>query len=102
VRDLERVGGFLEQVLRRLGLPDPFDLNRLVEEWAELAGEPWGTRSQPAGLTDGELVVEVDDGSIATLLTYQRKALVDRLEQRLGAPLVTSVRIRVARHKKSL
>ena len=102
MRDLERVGGFLEQVLRRLGLPDPIDLNRLVEEWEDLAGEPWGTRSQPAGLTDGELVVEVDDGSIATLLTYQQKALLDRLEQRLGAPLVTSVKIRVTRGKKGL
>ena len=92
VRDLEKVGGFLDQVLRRLGLPDPLDLNRLVEEWADLAGEPWGTRSQPAGLANGELVVEVDDGSIATLLRYQQKTLIDRLESRLGAPLVTSVR----------
>jgi len=102
VRDLERVGGFLEQVLRRMGMPDPIDLNRLVEEWEDLAGEPWGTRSQPAGLEGGELVVEVDDGSIATLLTYQQRALVERLERRLGAPLVTSIKIRVARRKKGL
>ena len=102
MRDLEKVGGFLDQVLRRFGLPDPVDLNRLVEEWEDLAGEPWGTRSQPAGLTDGELVVEVDDGSIATLLTYQKRQLVDRLQERLGAALVTSVKIRVTRRKKAL
>jgi len=102
VRDLERVGGFLDRVLRGLGMPDPLDLNRLVDGWEDLAGEPWGTRSQPAGLDGGELVVEVDDGSIATLLTYQREALIGRLERRLGTPLVTSIKIRVARHKKGL
>lgn len=102
MRDLEPVGGFLGQVLKRLGLPDPVDLDRLIEEWADLAGEPWGTRSQPAGLSNGVLVVEVDDGSIATLLTYQQNTLIERLEQRLGARLVTSVKIRVARGKKGL
>ncbi|MCJ7725228.1 MAG: DUF721 domain-containing protein, partial [Acidimicrobiia bacterium] len=81
---------------------DPVDLDRLIEEWADLAGEPWGTRSQPAGLSHGVLVVEVDDGSIATLLTYQQNTLVERLTERLGAPLVTSIKIRVARGKNGL
>jgi predicted nucleic acid-binding Zn ribbon protein len=82
-------------------MPDPVDLQRLVEQWEDLAGEPWGSRTQPAGLTAGELVVEVDDGSIATLLTYQRQDLIDRLQRRLGTPMVTSIKIRVARHKKA-
>ncbi|MCB2223395.1 MAG: DUF721 domain-containing protein [Actinobacteria bacterium] len=99
---LEPVGGFLDRVLRGLGLPDPVDLERIVGEWADLAGEPWGSRSRPGGLKGGELLVEVPDGSIATLLSYQRSALVERLEQRLGARVVTSVRIRVARSRKGL
>ena len=102
MRDLEKVGGFLEQALRRFGMPDPVDLNRLVDEWEELAGEPWGTRSRPAGLNDGELIVEVDDGSVATLLTYQKRSLVERLTERLGVPLVTSVKVRVTRRKNDL
>ena len=97
MRDLEPVAGFLDQVLRKLGMPDPVDLSRLVDEWPDVAGEPWGTRSRPAGLTDGELLVEVEDGSMATLLRYQQAALVERLERRLGGGLVTSVRIRVSR-----
>ena len=100
MRDLERVGGFLDQVLRRLGVPEQVDVARLVDEWEDLAGEPWGTRSRPVGLSEGELVVEVDDGSIATLLKYQQKALLERLEGRFGTPVATSVRIRVSRGKK--
>lgn len=75
------------------------DVTRLVEAWEELAGEPWGSRSRPVGLNEGELLVEVDDGSIATLLKYQQKALLERLERRFGTPVATSVRIRVSRGK---
>jgi predicted nucleic acid-binding Zn ribbon protein len=100
MRDLERVGGFLDQVLRRLGVPEQVDVARLVETWEDLAGEPWGSRSRPVGLNGGELVVEVDDGSIATLLKYQQKNLLERLERRFGTPVATSVKIRVSRGKK--
>jgi predicted nucleic acid-binding Zn ribbon protein len=100
--DLEHVGNDLEQMLRRLGMPDPAAAERLVEEWATVAGEPWAGRSRPAGLKDGVLVVEVDDGSVATLLKYQERALLERLARHLGPGLATSVRIRVARRKKGL
>jgi len=98
--ELEQVGGFLDRVLRRLGLPERVDVTRLVENWEDLAGEPWGSRSRPVGLADGVLVVEVDDGSIATLLKYQQKTLLDRLERRFDTPVASSVQIRVSRGKK--
>ena len=98
--DLEHVGDDLEEMLRRFGMPDPAAAERLVDEWPEVAGEPWASRSRPAGLKDGVLVVEVDDGAVATLLKYQERALLERLEKRLGPGLATSVRIRVARGKK--
>jgi hypothetical protein len=98
--DLEQVGSLVERLLRRLGLPAQGDTARLVEDWAELAGEPWGSRSRPVGLKDGELLLEVPDGATATLLKYRERDLVHRLESRLGAAAITSVRIRVERGKK--
>jgi predicted nucleic acid-binding Zn ribbon protein len=95
VSDLERIGDRLEAVLRRLGMPAPLDLARLVEEWGALAGEPWASRAIPVGLRDGELVVEVGHGTDATLLKYQVGALLERLEKGLGTRLVQAVRIRV-------
>jgi hypothetical protein len=100
VSDLERVGDGLDEMLRRLGIPSPGDSARLFEEWDRIAGEPWADRSEPIGVQDGELVVEVADGAVATLLRYQTAALVDRLAERLGAPLVQRVTIRVRRRKK--
>jgi hypothetical protein len=100
VSDLERIGDGLEEVLRRLGLPAVDVLQRLVSDWAELAGEPWASRALPAGLQRGELVVEVADGTSASLLRYQTGELLRRLEGGLGARLVDAVRIRLAGPKK--
>lgn len=98
--DLERIGDDLDDLLRRLGIPRPTDAARLFEAWDEAAGEPWASRSEPVGMDDGELVVEAVDGASATLLRYQTGALVERLNDGLGAPLVRSVRVRVRSPKK--
>lgn len=98
--DLERVGDGLDALLRRLGIPSPDDAARLFDEWEQLAGEPWASRSRPVGMQKGELIVEVPDGGVATLLQYQAGALVERLAGALGSPLVQRVTVRVARPKK--
>jgi len=98
--DLQRIGDDLAAVLRRLGLPAVDATQRLIDDWPELAGEPWASRSRPAGLQGGELVVEVADGTSASLLRYQAGDLLRRLEEGLGARLVDAVRIRVGSAKK--
>jgi hypothetical protein len=98
--ELERIGDGLDGLLRRLGLPAPGAADRLLDDWAEVAGEPWAGRSVPVGLQRGELLVEVPDGTTASLLKYQVSSLLARLEQALGARLVDSVRLRVANPKK--
>lgn len=98
--DLERIGDDLAAVLRRLGLPPLGALQRLVDDWAGLAGEPWASRSRPATLQHGELVVEVADGTSASLLRYQVGDLLRRLQEGLGARLVDTVRIRLESSKK--
>lgn len=98
--DLEKIGEGLDEVLRRLGLPATDVMDRLVRDWAGLAGEPWASRARPAGLHRGELTLEVADGTAASLLRYQSGQLVDRLEQGLGARLVESVHIRLSSPKK--
>ena len=91
--DLQRIGDGLEAMLRRLGLPAPGALDRVIDEWATLAGGTWAERSTPVGFSRGELVVEVADGATASLLRYQVGGLLDRLEQGLGARLVETVRL---------
>ncbi len=98
--DLEPLSEGLDALLRKLGVPSPHDGARLIDEWRELAGEPWASRARPVGITRGELLLEVPDGASATLLQYQTRALIDRLAERLGTQLVRDVRIRVENPKK--
>ena len=98
--DLQRIGDDLDAVLRRLGLPAVGAAERLVDDWPEVAGEPWASRARPVGLHRGELVVEVADGTTASLLRYQVGDLLERLEEGLGARLVDTVRIRVRKLQK--
>jgi len=100
--DLQRIGDDLNAVLRRLGLPAPGARERLVNDWAQVAGEPWAERAAPVGLQRGELVLEVADGTTASLLKYQVNGLLDRLEEGLGARLVETVRWRVRSPKKGV
>ena len=62
---------------------------------------PWSAASRPAGLRDGVLVVEVEDGTAASLLKYQEQALLERLEQGLGSRFVQQVRIRLSTRKNA-
>lgn len=98
--DLEPVRTDLEDLLNRLGMPRPVDLARLVDEWEELAGEPFSAMAQPAGFSDGELVVVAADGRAASLLKYRVGALLDRLQEHLGEGIVQTIRIRVGNPKK--
>lgn len=90
----------LEETLVRLGLPDPVLAVTLLEEWEEVAGEPWAGRSEPVQLSEGELVVQVRDGSTASLLRYASGDLLRRLGERFGEGRVTSVKVQVGRPRK--
>jgi predicted nucleic acid-binding Zn ribbon protein len=100
--DLEHIGPGVDEMLGRLGIPALPDLADVVERWSEVAGEPWASRSRPVGLEGTVLLVEVADGTTATLLRYQTGPLLERLADRVGGPLVSGVRIRVARPKNGL
>lgn len=96
-RELEPVSNLLDAVLARVGAGRAPDLARLTNDWPQLAGHPWNDGTRPTRLSDGDLVVEVPDGTAASLLRYQIPALIDRLQGALGSGVVTSVTLRVAR-----
>lgn len=100
MKDPTPLGELLDGLLEGLGVARPTDTAELVERWDSVAGEPFAERSQPVQLRDGELLLEVADGTTATLLRYHEADLVERLKSELGAGLVTTVRVRVARSRQ--
>ncbi len=98
--DMRPIGLGLERLLRDIGMPRVFDIGRLADEWSEAAGEPFAALGQPASYRGGELVVQVLDGASASLLKFHVGTLVERLAERYGPGVVTTVRLRVGGAKK--
>jgi len=68
----------------------------LVASWAEFAPGDW-SRGTPIGVRDEVLLVEVPDGSVASLLRYQSTQLLTAISEEFGEGLVRSVRVRISR-----
>jgi len=100
--DLEPIGRDVDAMLARLGMPAAVKLSALVADWDVVAGEPFARMAEPVGLKDGELVVEVVDGTAASLLRYRVGPLLDRLREHFGERAIDRVRIRVRNRKKTL
>lgn len=94
-------GDILETVLRDLGGGKAPDFATLSSQWADLAGEPWGSRTRPVHLRNTELVVEVSDGATASLLRYQAPELCQKLGEELGVGVVQTIVLRVVRNPGS-
>jgi hypothetical protein len=68
---------------------------QLVSDWEAFAPDDWVTFGRPVGIRDHQLLVEVSDGSAATLLRYQITDLMNVIEIRYGQGIVTAVKVRV-------
>ncbi len=70
---------------------------QLVTEWDLFAPVDWATFGNPVGVRELTLLVEVEDGSAASLLKYQMGELLGVIRERFGNDLVTSIRVKVSR-----
>lgn len=94
MREPARLGDVLRGLLGRLGVPDPGLWNRIQDEWASIAGEPWDRLSRPLALTGEVLVVEARSPAAVSMLRYGTASLKARLEAALGPGVVTEVRVK--------
>ena len=90
------LGTVMERASAQLGS----NLMRVREQWDGVAGTVWAGTT-PVAIRDGVLVVEVPDGSRASVLRFEVDALLARLEADVGRGVATEVRLRVARPSKT-
>jgi hypothetical protein len=67
----------------------------LVADWELFAPDDWVTFGRPVGVRDQALLVEVSNGSAATLLRYQTADLVSAIDERFGTGIVKAVKVRI-------
>lgn len=94
---LEPMGGMIGGALRKLGLERLDVVLALLDEWEELAPDPWRQHARPVLLRGGELLVEALSAPAVSLLRYATGDLLRALDERFGEGVVSVVRVRASR-----
>ena len=69
----------------------------LIRRWNEVAPGDWADVARPVGIREQSLLVEVENGTVGSLLKYQIQQLIDAIADEFGTDLVTSVRLQIPR-----
>lgn len=94
---MESLAHILPSLIKGLGLEDGAAGWRAVSEWPALAGAPIARRSRATSYRDGVLTVEVEGSAWMHELAFQKRELVKRANQHLGAEVVREVRFVLSR-----
>ena len=89
------LGASLGELSTRFGLAPPTTLHQVFDGWATLVGEPLASHVRPTTLRDGLLRLVADEPAWATQVKYLGQELVDRINERLGEPLVRELVVSV-------
>jgi hypothetical protein len=92
--DLSSFASSLDEVFRRLGLPDPVVMGRLTQEWDEIAGSPWAGRSTPLFIQGKTLVVEASAPSMVAFPRSGSSTLLEALARHLGEGVIDRIEVR--------
>ena len=92
----QEISSLLASVIEKAAVGVDVRHSQLVSEWETVAPTDWANLGTPIGVKNGTLLVEVTDGSAASLLKYQIEDLRSVVAERFGPELVTAVRIKVA------
>lgn len=88
-----RLGDALVSYLRENGLEQPILEKQVVDLWPQVMGETVARLTKSVEMTDGNLVVRVSSAALKAQLFECRFQLIERLNTRVGAKVIRSIRI---------
>ncbi len=86
-----RVNETLERVLQRYDPHRRMKAYKVWTFWADEVGKSVAAHAEPAGFREGVLSVRVDSPTWMQELQFQKESMRDRLNQRLGEPLIRDI-----------
>lgn len=92
-RKPEPLGNVLERLLKRLDID--FDARRIWEVWKEVVGEPIASRAHPDYIKQKTLCVRVSNSAWLQDLQFRRDEIIERLNARLGRPMVENILFKI-------
>ena len=96
-REPTEISDVLGRVIEKAAVNIDVRQGDLIEKWDEVVPGDWAEVATPIGVRDRTLLVEVENGTAASLLKYQIERLIDAITEAFGDDLVTAVKLRVSR-----
>lgn len=91
-RKAEQVGDVVRAMLRQQGLEAPLNEYRLVESWTTVLGKAVERYTRDLYVSNQTLYVRLSSPVLKNELMMQRSQLVQRLNQAVGAQVITEIR----------
>jgi predicted nucleic acid-binding Zn ribbon protein len=84
-----------------LGVPAPDALSTLTARWPDIVGPVIAAHASVRSVRDGECTIEVDGPGWATQLRYAANEVLERANEYCGGAVLTSVRVVVAKSRRT-
>lgn len=93
-RDIKEIKELVMQSLRDNGLETPLLQKRLIDAWPEVAGEQVARYTKDVSIYRQVLYVSLTSPALRLELAMRRKLLVDSLNGKVGATIISDIRFR--------
>ena len=91
-----RLGDAVEEFLKSLGLDQQAALGQIEDQWAEAVGPLLAKHTRPGRLTNGDLVVLVDNSAwLSEIRPYAGTDLLGKLQGRFGKDRIRRLRLQI-------
>lgn len=87
----ELLSAVLLRYLRESGLESPLNQYRLVQAWADVAGEAVAAQTRELAIRNQTLVVKIASPALRANLMMRRRQLVQHLNQTVRAEVITDI-----------
>ena len=91
-RDVKNIKDLVMQNLRENGLETPLLQKRLVDAWPEVAGPSVARFTREVSIYNQVLYVKLSSPVLRTELSMRRQTFIDKLNQIVGARIITDIR----------
>jgi len=88
---IERLGEVLDKSLKRLELAPRLDEYGVWPVWNDVVGNPVARNAQPEKIRNGTLFVKVTSPVWMQQLQFMKELITEKLNQRLGTPVVKNI-----------
>ena len=93
-KNAETIGQVLRQFLRQEGLETPLNQHRIIDQWYALMGEGVAAYTGEVYIRNQCLYVQIMSPALRDTLMMDRDRLVKRLNEAVGAQVITRVMFR--------